>query len=78
MKQTIEAVYENGALRPLRADAVVLPEGQRVKIVISDEVEPEALRLATRVYEGLSDHEVDEVERIALARSSFFLAGNAD
>jgi len=40
------------------------------------EVPPEAngdlLGLAGQVYEGLSDKDIDEVESIALDRSSFF------
>jgi len=78
MKQTIDAIYENGALRPLQADSVGMFEGQRVRIIISDEIEPEALRLATHVYDGLSDHQIDEIERIALERSNFFGTRSAD
>ena len=78
MKQTIDAVYENGALRPLQAGALVMPEGQRVRITINDEVEPEALRLATHVYDGLSDEEVNEIERIALDRNDFFGTKSGD
>ncbi len=37
-----------------------------------NETEPESLKLATRVYDGLSDEDIDEIEQIALDRSNFF------
>ena len=78
MKYAIEAVYENGTFRPLKRDAVAIADGQRVRITVDDECEPEALRLATRVYEGLSDKDIDEVEHIACDRDHFFGVRSAD
>lgn len=72
VKRAIDAVYENGAFRPLRPDAVGVPEGQLVRITIDDQGESEALRLAVQVFDGLSEEDIDEVERIALDRSVFF------
>jgi predicted DNA-binding antitoxin AbrB/MazE fold protein len=75
MAHVIEAVYEHGTFKPL--GPVELQEGQRVTL----SVEPLALTAAEaeaqlcawqRVYEGLSEDDVDEVEAIALDRSSFF------
>jgi len=71
MKHAIEAVYDSGAFRPLQPDAIALPEGQRVRITVDDQGEPEALRLALRVYDGLSTEEIQEIEQIAAGRSSF-------
>ncbi|MCH8044297.1 MAG: antitoxin family protein [Planctomycetes bacterium] len=78
MKHAIEAIYENGAFRPIQRDAVAIPDGQRVKITVDDGCEPEALRLAMNVYDGLSDRDIDEIEQIALDRGNFFDARSAD
>ena len=78
MKHAIDAIYENGAFRPVQRDAVAIADGQRVRITVDDECEPEALRLAMTVYDGLSDHEIDEIEQIALQRGNFFDARSAD
>lgn len=70
---TLEAVFEDGKFRLLEPGRVPLNEGQRVRITVQPEVEPEdVLALAGRVYAGLSDEEIDAVERIALDRSAFF------
>lgn len=78
MKQTVEAIYENGALRLLQPGVLSMFEGQRVRIVINDDVEPEPLRLAAHVYDGLSEQEIDEIEGIALDRGNFFGTRSAD
>ncbi len=78
MKQAIDAIYENGTFRPVQRDAVSIPDGQRVRITVDDGCEPESLRLAASVYDGLSDEDIDEVERIALDRTSFFGAGGTE
>jgi len=72
MKHAILAIYENGTFRPLRRDAVAIAEGRRVQLTVDDESEPEALRLATSVYDGLSAKDIDEIEQISLDRGSFF------
>lgn len=63
MVRTVEAVYEKGTLRPL--EPLDLAEGQHVRLQL--EVE-DPIELAGRVYDGLLDEEVDEIERIALDR----------
>lgn len=78
MKQAIDTIYENGAFRPVRPETVTIPDGRRVRITVHDEPEPEALRLATQVYDGLSNTEIDEIEQIALDRRSFFGARSVD
>lgn len=102
MKHAIEAIYENGAFRPIQSDAVAIADGQLVRITIDDQCEPdalrpaartakskgvvgfddqcepEALRLAASVYDGLSDSDIDEIERIALERDHFFDKRSAD
>lgn len=78
MKHAIDAIYEHGTFRPLRPESITVADGQRVRITIDDQSEPEALQLAGHVYEGLSDEEIDEIERIALDRSDFFGARTPD
>lgn len=73
MKQTMDAVYENGVFRPLNAPE--LSEGQFVRIEIETplkESSDDLLELAARVYEGLSKNDIDAVEKIANDRRGFF------
>lgn len=68
MTQTIEAIYENGLFRPIEPAKLSIPDGQRVQmVVIRDDEDP--LKLITSVYDGLSEAEIDEIEKIALDRS---------
>lgn len=76
MKHVIDAVYERGTFRAVQP--VRIPDGQRVRILVDDEWEPEALELATSVYDGLSAGDIAEIERIALDRRSFFGPGSGD
>jgi predicted DNA-binding antitoxin AbrB/MazE fold protein len=73
MKQTLEAIYENGVFRPLKS--LKLSEGQQVWLMVETNLEgtPEAmLNLAAQVYQGLATEQVDEIEQIALNRRNFF------
>ncbi len=74
MGQAIEAVYEKGAFRPLSSEDLRLAEGQRVRLIVEESLKEDdnPLSLAAKVYEGLSDQEIDEIEKIALDRSHFF------
>ena len=72
MKQTIDAIYENGTFKPVEPAKVNVSEGQRVTLVVDDQLLLEPLRLAAHVYEGLSAQEIDEIEHIALDRDRFF------
>lgn len=74
MTQTIEAIYQNGIFKPLNPISEELTEGETVEITIKDKkLSPdEMLKLAGQVYEGLSDEDIEEIERIALDRSNFF------
>ncbi len=67
MTQVAEAIYEDGVLRPL-CD-LELSEGERVTLTVKREEKPrprltpeEYIALFTRVYEGLSEAEIDEIE----------------
>lgn len=73
MRQVVEAIYENGVFRPLKAPE--LSEGQEVQLIIQskDQIEPDQmLQLAAEVYQGLSDQQIQDVEQIALDRQPFF------
>lgn len=73
MRQTVDAVYENGVFKPLNPPE--LPEGQHVRLEIEttpEEGPDDMLELAARVYQGLSDQQVNEIEKIALDRGDFF------
>ncbi|MCH8291090.1 antitoxin family protein [Candidatus Poribacteria bacterium] len=72
MKHVIDAIYENGTFRPIQTNTIGISEGKLVRITVEDETEPETLKLATCVYDGLSDEDIDEIEQIALNRRNFF------
>jgi predicted DNA-binding antitoxin AbrB/MazE fold protein len=74
MTQTLDAVFEDGSFKPVDNGSLPFSEGQRVKLTVEvpSESGDDLIELAGRVYEGLSDEGVDEVERIALDRSNFF------
>jgi Uncharacterized protein conserved in archaea len=73
MTVKVDAVFERGVFKPVRP--CELKDGQRVSLVVEtdnmDFTNPELAAWQT-VYEGLSDEDVEEIESIALGRSSFF------
>jgi predicted DNA-binding antitoxin AbrB/MazE fold protein len=74
MTQTIEAIYQNGMFKPLKPLSEEIEEGEKVKLVVetsTEEINP-IMKLAENFYEGLSEEDIDEIERIALDRSNFF------
>ncbi len=70
MQQTIEAVYENGGFRLIDPADLRMLEGQKVRLIVEPPAESvtNPLELAAQVYQGLSESEIDEIERIALDR----------
>ena len=73
MRQTLDAVYENGVFRPLNHPK--LPDGQHVQLIVempSESSPDDVLALAAKVYEDLSDERIREIEQIALDRRNFF------
>ena len=72
MKTTIDAVYENGVFRPLKAPGI--PQGKQVRLEVDvpDDGSPdEVLALATTVLDGLSEEDIREIESITLDRGDF-------
>ena len=65
MQHAIDAIYENGAFRPLHREVLSITEGQQVRITVDEGGDPEALRLAMSVFDGLSDDDIKEIEGIA-------------
>lgn len=73
-RRRVEAIYEQGLLRPL--SPLALREGTRISLVVeSVEKNEDILALAFSVYEGLSEEEIQGVEQIALERKDFFGEG---
>lgn len=77
MVQTIRAIYEKGIFKPLNPISNGLTEGEEVVINIESKEERtnEIMKLAENFYEGLSEQDIDEIEKIALDRSNFFETG---
>jgi predicted DNA-binding antitoxin AbrB/MazE fold protein len=70
--RSVEAVFEDGVFKPLGLLPAGLEEGQKVTVSVESEPTEDVLQLAAKVYEGLSDEEIDDVERVATDRRSFF------
>jgi predicted DNA-binding antitoxin AbrB/MazE fold protein len=72
--QTLDAVFKDGSFKPLHNGSLPFSEGQRVKLTVETPAETQAdlIDLAAKVYDGLTEEEVDEVERLALDRGHFF------
>lgn len=72
MTQVIEAIYQNGMFKPLSPISESISEGEKVKLVLETEEVNPIMKLAENFYEGISEEDIDEIERIALDRSNFF------
>ena len=73
MSETLEAIFEHGVFKPLKSPQV--SEGQHVRLTVeaASEAPTEGLLdLAAKVYQGLSDKQIREIEAIALNRADFF------
>jgi predicted DNA-binding antitoxin AbrB/MazE fold protein len=73
MKQILDAIYENGVFRPLKN--IDISEGQSVRLIVETTSSPNPdalLNLAARVYEDLSDEDIQDIEDMARDRRHFF------
>ncbi len=73
MKQTLDAIYEDGVFKP--TTQLEIPNGQQVRLEVETLSNPsidDVLFIAAQVYEGLTDQDVNEVEQAAFQRSDFF------
>jgi len=76
-EKTCEAIFEKGVFRPLSSLEIVIPEGQRVKLIVEPiEFPDNILKQATSVYDGLSEEQINEIEQIILSRENFFKGRN--
>ena len=72
-RETVEAVYEHGGFRPITPVDMNLGEGQKVCLVVEPIEKPDdLLALAARVYEGLSEDQIDSIEQHSRRRENFF------
>ncbi|MDQ2731714.1 MAG: antitoxin family protein [Armatimonadota bacterium] len=74
MDEPIEAIYEAGVFKPL--EPVTLPEGQKVALTVEPvRLTPSEARAQLRewnkVYDGLTEQDVTDIESMALDRSHF-------
>ena len=75
MTQSLDAIYKNGTFCPVNASGVTLSDGERVRLTvepISQDAAKNVLDLAAKVYAGLSDSDITDIEKIASDRSNFF------
>ena len=73
MKQIVEAIYIDGVFKPVKP--LNISEGQHVRLEIVEPTEenPEdLLELAAQVYDGLTDDEIDKIEKVSTQRLDFF------
>ncbi|MEW6718204.1 MAG: antitoxin family protein [Chloroflexota bacterium] len=72
MRQTFEAIYENGVITPL--EPLGLPDRQRLEVTIrvqTLETPDETLQAWQEVYKDFTETEIAEIERQALGRQNF-------
>ena len=72
-KQTLDAVYEHGVFRLLDPQEIKIPEGQRVRVSfeVSPVQEDDPLEMLDNFYEGMSEEDIAEIEKIMLDRSNW-------
>ena len=73
MTKNLDAIYENGAFRPVSDANITLSDGAIVRLTVEpihQDVGQHVLDLAAKVYAGLSDEDVADIERIATDRTS--------
>ncbi|MBI3537827.1 MAG: antitoxin family protein [Chloroflexi bacterium] len=72
MSRTLEAVYERGVFKPL--ESLDIPEHQRVVLIVQIPNARETVATLEswhKVFEGLSEKDIAEIESIALDRNNF-------
>ena len=72
MKASVDAVYQDGVFKPVSSPE--LPEGERVRLTVErvTQTKPDdILKLASRVYDGLSQQDIHDIEDMARHRALF-------
>ncbi len=76
MNQTMDAmdaIYEHGVFRVLDSDAVKLPDGQRVRLTAEPvDALQSGVDMLMHLYDGLTEEEIDEIEKAIFDRRDFF------
>lgn len=75
MERIVDAIYEQGMLKPL--ETLGLPEHQQVRITIHEldiESPDKQLDAWHSVYDGLTDEEISQTEALAFDRRHFMPA----
>jgi hypothetical protein len=71
--EVIEAIYEQEGFRIINPRDLKLIEGQKVFLIVEPIKEPEdILSIATRVYDGLTDDQIDFIEQYIRRRKDCF------
>lgn len=71
--EILEAIYEHGNFRLVSPGALKLVEGQKVRLMVEPIEKPDdMLGLAGRVYEGLTEDQIDSIEQHIQRRGNFF------
>lgn len=79
-QQVLHAVYQKGVFLPTDPASPDIPEGQKVRLVVEPDEErseqftdaAETLKQWTHVYDGLTEREIDGVEKIIMDRRLWF------
>jgi len=72
-RESIEAIYEHGTFRLITPVDLKLIEGHKVRLVVEAIEKPgDVLDPATRVYDGLTDDQIDSIEQVIRRREDFF------
>ena len=71
MAKTVEAIYEDGVIKPLIP--LNIPEHKKIRLTIEEDSRElsEIISLASMVYDGFSSEDIEDVERIVLDRNHF-------
>lgn len=79
MKQTLDAIYEKGEFHLVKSSGLPIPDGQHVQLVVEiPDNSEDVMTLATHVYDGLPEEQIEEIEAISLDRRSFFDSGERE
>ena len=71
--QAVEAIYEHGGFRLVGPAHLQIAEGQTVRLVVEPiETPDEVISLAGRVYEGLTEDQIESIEQHIRRREAFF------
>jgi predicted DNA-binding antitoxin AbrB/MazE fold protein len=69
-EQTCDAIFKDGVFQIINPKAISIAEGQKVRLIVEPiDTSEDVLDLATSIYNGLSEEQIDEIEKLILNRS---------